>query len=309
MFVTFWRCSRPCCSAVIVRGRSSFLLRRFLFLLSLENNVCLLDSPRPRSRRWKQHLLIVCTGTRIFSFVSCLFFFFPILNLRFKVLAACDSFLCVSSLNRYCSVVISARQACLNQSRCMHPRWRSVKIVFLLQVLRTYFLDWAIDRSIDFDTSFPFLSVCNYRTAAASGQIPCKQVSDPILDFRSDPFSDPQDFTSYAPGVTSLFRCIHPPTQRKNCCSSSKAFHRLCRWFSFLSVCNSRAAAAADFQIPCKSLIQSSISAVTHFQIYRISHLRRTILLSALTVNVLYSQIIEPIAIVRALNPTLLSSF
>jgi hypothetical protein len=39
-------------------------------------------------------------------------------------------------------------------------------------------------------------------------------VSDPILDFRSDPFSDLQDFTSYAPGLTSLFRCIHP-TQRK----------------------------------------------------------------------------------------------
>jgi hypothetical protein len=48
---------------------------------------------------------------------------------------------------------------------------------------------------------------------------------------------------------------------------------------------------------------------VIHLQIYKISHLRRTILLSALTVNVLYAQIIEPIAIVRALNPTLLSSF
>jgi len=100
-----------------------------------------------------------------------------------------------------------------------------------------------------------------------------------------------------------------PRRNAKKCCSSSKTFHRLCRWFSFLSVRNSRAAAAADFQIPCKSLIRSSISAVIHFQIYRISHLRRAILLSAFTVNVLYAQIIEPIAVVRALNPTLLSSF
>ncbi len=38
---------------------------------------------------------------RFFFFCFC---FFPILNLRFKVLAACDSFLCVSSLNRYLAV-------------------------------------------------------------------------------------------------------------------------------------------------------------------------------------------------------------
>ncbi len=154
------------------------------------------------------------------------------MNLRFKVLAACDSFLCVSSLNRYCSVFISARQACLNQSRCMHPPVTQRENCFSSSST-TYLFSGLSDRSIDFDTSFPFLSVCNSRiaaaAAAASGQIPCKRVSDPILDFRSDPFSDLQDFTSYAPGLTSFFRCIHPPTQRKNCCSSSKGFHRLCR--------------------------------------------------------------------------------
>ncbi len=173
-----------------------------------------------------------CLSRNYNLFVFFLFFFFPILNLRFKVLAACDSFLCVSSLNRYCSVVISARQACLNQSRSMHPPVTQRENCFSSSST-TYLFSGLSDRSIDFDTSFPFLSVCNSRiaaaAAAASGQIPCKRVSDPILDFRSDPFSDLQDFTSDAPGLTSLFRCIHPPTQRKNCCSSSKGFHRLCR--------------------------------------------------------------------------------
>ncbi len=91
--------------------------------------------------------------SRNYKFLVCflfffLFFFFPILNLRFKVLAACDSFLCVSSLNRYCSVVISARQACLNQSRCMHSPVTQREFCFPSSST-TYLFSGLSDRSID----------------------------------------------------------------------------------------------------------------------------------------------------------------
>jgi hypothetical protein len=89
----------------------------------------------------RNYIFFVC-------FLFVFFVFFPILNLRFKVLAACDSFLCVSSLNRYCSVAISARQACLNQSRCMHPPVTQRENCFASSST-TYLLSGLSDRLID----------------------------------------------------------------------------------------------------------------------------------------------------------------
>ncbi len=300
-------------SPVLFGSHCSWPLKFPAASLSLENNVCLLDSPRPRSRRWKQHLLIVCPATTIFSFVSCLFFFS---NSQFTFQSSCClRFILMRFFIK--SVLFCCYQctASLFESIALHA-FRGDAAWIFSPFFKYYVPIFWTKRSIDRSTltqASPFFQFVTPELLLPLLLLQAKFLANKCLIESS--ISAVIHFQIYrishlTPTDLQVFSDASIPRRdAKKCCSSSKTFHRLCRWFSFLSVRNSRAAAAADFQIPCKSLIRSSISAVIHLQIYKISHLRRTILLSALTVNVLYAQIIEPIAIVRALNPTLLSSF